>query len=214
MYKGNRPNRKSENTFIILITKEWYYLKKIYLKPLIIHIQFNSLQLFLDDSKMKNFTSCFKEKKFLHFFFKNLKINETDRYLPDFPYISLCGRERNYIRCDDYPIVYTHILSKTVEDKPVNFLSYAHAGDLLTTEFCPQKIFMLPETGRIYHPAPDKAGSIGLVMSKLAIELSKYFEFKNGESNPPTHFNWNSNRYELDLDWYKSIVNKKKVNSL
>ncbi|XP_055931284.1 UPF0598 protein C8orf82 homolog isoform X2 [Argiope bruennichi] len=33
--------------------------------------------LFLDDSKLKNFTSCFKEKRFLQFFFRRLKLNDT-----------------------------------------------------------------------------------------------------------------------------------------
>ncbi|KAL1434201.1 hypothetical protein MTO96_011844 [Rhipicephalus appendiculatus] len=33
--------------------------------------------LFLDDSRMKNFTSCFKEKKFLEFFFRRLRYNDT-----------------------------------------------------------------------------------------------------------------------------------------
>lgn len=59
---------------------------------------------------MKNFTSCFKDKKFLQFFFNRLKLNNTDRYQEEFPFLSVCGRERNYIRVDDLPIVYTHIL--------------------------------------------------------------------------------------------------------
>lgn len=160
---------------------------------------------------MKNFTSCFKEKKFLQFFFKNLKINNTDRYLPDFPYVSLCGRERNFVRCDDYPIVYTHVLSRKVEDKSINLLSYAHADDLLVTEFVPQKLFMLPETGRIYHPAAEKVGSVGLIRSKLAIELSKHFDFRNGEGEPPTHVTWDGTSYELDHNWYKSFSNKKAI---
>lgn len=55
-------------------------------------------QLFLDDTKVKNFITCFKDKAFLEFFFKRLKKNSTDRYQESFPYLSLCGRERNYVR--------------------------------------------------------------------------------------------------------------------
>lgn len=150
---------------------------------------------------MKNFTSCFKEKKFLQFFFKNLKVNATGKYADEFPYISLCGRERNYIRCDDYPIVYTHIIKKEVEDKRVNLLSYGYTDNLLT-EFLPHKVFMLPDTGRVYHPADAKFGSIGLIRSKLAIELSKHFEFHNGENSPPTHFTWEGMHYVLDQEWF------------
>lgn len=67
-------------------------------------------QLFLDDARLKNFTSCFKDKQFLQFFFKRLKRNDTKRYRDDFPYLSICGRERNFIRCDDFPIVFTAVI--------------------------------------------------------------------------------------------------------
>ncbi|CAH2008223.1 unnamed protein product [Acanthoscelides obtectus] len=165
--------------------------------------------LFLDDARMKNFTSCFKEKKFLRFFFNQLKINETARY-PEFPYISLCGRERNFVRCDDYPIVYTHVIP-TPNDEML--LAHNHAGDLLIKKFIPEKIFMLPDTGRVYHPAPEKVGGIGLVRSKLAIEFSKHFEFDNGEDNPPTKFTYESVTYDLDTRWYLNLVKKQKIHS-
>ncbi|KAJ0181820.1 hypothetical protein K1T71_002542 [Dendrolimus kikuchii] len=160
--------------------------------------------LFLDDSKMKNFTSCFKEKKFLEFFFKRIRINNTGRYENDFPFISLCGRERNYIRCDDVPIVYTNIIEE--ESTNSNILLYGYAGDKLYVPFLPSKIYMLPSTGRVYHPAEDKYGGVGLIKSKLAIELSKYFEFKNGDTQPPSHFTWKNNTYELDQHWFEEKV--------
>ena len=56
-------------------------------------------QLFLDDAKVKNFISCFQDKEFLAFFFKRVKLNNTGRYESEFPYVSPCGREKNYIRC-------------------------------------------------------------------------------------------------------------------
>ncbi|CAK1603185.1 unnamed protein product [Parnassius mnemosyne] len=165
--------------------------------------------LFLDDAKMKNFTSCFKEKKFLEFFFKRIRRNTTGRYEDDFPFISLCGRERNYIRCDDVPIVYTHIFYNKSEDE--YFLTYGYVGDSLKMMFMPDKIYMLPETGRLYHPAEDKYGGIGLVRSKLAIELSKYFEFSEGEANPPTQFIWQNKKYTLDQYWLHKNISKHKI---
>jgi len=165
-------------------------------------------RLFLDDSKMKNFTSCFKDKKFLKFFFDRIRFNETDRY-KDFPFVSLCGRERNFIRCDDLPIVFTQI----VQDKEgVEKLSYAHAGEFLTFDFKPENIYMDPESGRVYHPAWAKVGNIGLIRSKLAIELSKNFHFNKGETSPPTHFTWNNKIIDLNVDWVKnSILDSKKT---
>lgn len=158
---------------------------------------------------MKNFTSCFKEKKFLRFFFNQMRMNNTGRY-PEFPYLSICGKERNFVRCDDCPFVYTHVMQKDVNGLMENHLGYNHAGDLLSLRFEPEKIFMLPETGRVYHPAPERVGSIGLVRSKLAIEFSKYFEFENGDQKPPTKFKWNDKEFILDNKWYYEVAEKRK----
>ncbi|BFG04971.1 uncharacterized protein DMAD_03818 [Drosophila madeirensis] len=154
--------------------------------------------LFLDDARMKNFTSCFKEKAFLKFFFSRLRLNKTQRYLSDFPYISLCGRERNFIRCDDTPLVFTEQLKKT--DGGEEVLGYAHAGPVLTLPFEPHKLYMDPKNGRVYHPATPQVGGIGLVRSKLAIELSQHFEFPAGDASP-THFKWHGERLKLENDW-------------
>ncbi|XP_074646323.1 UPF0598 protein CG30010-like [Tubulanus polymorphus] len=163
-------------------------------------------QLFLDDARMKNFTSCFKEKKFLEFFFHRLKFNDTDRY-KDFPYLSPCGREKNYIRCDDLPIVFTHVIPDQ-QDRANDLFSYGYAGELLTVPFEPQKICMLPESGRIYHPGPDKLGGVGLVRSSLAIEFSKLFTFEDDkEHEPPTKFLWNDINYDLTNELVNVIRN-------
>lgn len=160
--------------------------------------------LFLDDARMKNFTSCFKDKKFLEFFFKHLKINDTNRYISDFPYISLCGRERNFVRCDDVPIVFTHILPQKESEKEL--LTYAYGGELLTVDFEPGKIHMA-RSGKVYHPAPERYGSIGLVRSKLAIELSKHFEFgSNGEDQAPVGIHWKGKKYQIDNNWVSKAV--------
>lgn len=164
--------------------------------------------LFLDDARMKNFTSCFKEKKFLAFFFKRLKRNDTKRYTKDFPYVSLCGPERNFVRCDDLPIVFTKIFEKqdseTGETK--DWLGYAHAEELLMVPFQPERLHMNVGSGRIYHPAPEKVGGIGLIRSKIAMELSSLFSFEEGEENSPTHFVWKDKRYSLDSEWCKDKI--------
>ncbi|XP_058118383.1 UPF0598 protein CG30010 isoform X2 [Anopheles coustani] len=167
--------------------------------------------LFLDDARMKNFTSCFKEKKFLEFFFNRLKVNDTDRYKEEFPFLSICGRERNYIRCDDLPIVFTHIF----EDNNAEMISYAHVGDKLRIPWEPNRVCMFPDSGRVYHPAPDRYGSIGLIRSKLAIELSSYFTFDNGEDQPPTSLRWKNKEFELDQHWWReTYIGKRKAKVL
>ncbi|CAK9799232.1 UPF0598 protein C8orf82 homolog [Anthophora quadrimaculata] len=164
--------------------------------------------LFLDDSRMKNFTSCFKDKKFLAFFFKHLKKNNTGRYSKDFPYVSFCGPERNFVRCDDLPIVFTKIIQKENSEtgKNEDWFGYAHAEELLMVPFEPEKLYMNVESGRVYHPAPERTGGIGLVRSKIAIELSTLFNFEKGEENGPTHVFWNDKKYAVNTEWCKNKV--------
>ncbi|EDO32465.1 predicted protein [Nematostella vectensis] len=156
-------------------------------------------QLFLDDTKIKNFVTCFKDKQFLRFFFRRLKINKTGRFDDEFPYISPCGVEKNYIRCEDLPIVF-HKLETSQDNTSFSVLKCNGVEDGMDVEFQPSKICMLPESGRVYHPGPEKAGGIGLIKSSLAISLSSYFEYKAGSSDedPPSHFNWNGELHELD----------------
>lgn len=202
----------------------------------------------MDDTRMKNFTSCFKDKPFLKFFFERLKRNDTARYADTFPFISICGRERNFIRCDDLPIVFTHFLllpAEAVEGPGahililvfrINFsyeiiqyiyifskqaerrLSYAHAGQLLTVPFEPQKVYMSEVSGRVYHPAEAKHGGIGLVSSKLSMEISRHFEFDedNDELNAttdvefpaPSRLVWNGVAHRLDREWVIGLPNE------
>nr|XP_023958475.1 UPF0598 protein C8orf82 homolog [Chrysemys picta bellii] len=151
-------------------------------------------ELFLDDAKVKNFITCFKDKQFLAFFFKQLQLNRSGRYQDAFPYLSPCGREHNFVRCDDRPIVFTHLLRGQAGEE---LLSYCGGGDRLVVGFEPEKLVMFPENGRVYHPASQKAGGVGLVKSSLAFELSPCFEYSQGAGGPPTHFRWQGKRYTL-----------------
>ncbi|XP_053323909.1 UPF0598 protein C8orf82 homolog [Spea bombifrons] len=161
-------------------------------------------QLFLDDTKVKNFITCFKDRPFLVFFFKRLKRNATGRYQEDFPYVSPCGPERNFIRCDDRPIVFTHLVGDAASGD--HLLSYCGGGEKLAVKFDPERLVMLPENGRVYHPAPEKCGGVGLVKSSLAFELSPCFEYSNAScGEPPSYFNWNNNRYALTNELIKLI---------
>ena len=129
--------------------------------------------------------------------------------MEDFPYISPCGRERNYIRCDDTPIVYTHVIHNS-SGRP-DLLSYCGGADLLTVQLEPEKICMLPWSGRVYHPASGKAGGIGLIKSSLAIEFSKMFRYETGEESidPPTHFTWKDKEYKLTNELLEQLINHK-----
>ncbi|CAJ0575442.1 unnamed protein product, partial [Mesorhabditis spiculigera] len=122
--------------------------------------------LFLDDARMKNFTSAYKDVDFLNFFYKHLRENETGRFEEHFPYLSRCGRERNLLRCDDRPIVFTKILDDG---------KFWRLGEsTIKVEIAPSRFFMLPN-GRLYHPAPF--GRYGLVKSAVADLIFPNFEF-------------------------------------
>ncbi|KAJ1363286.1 hypothetical protein KIN20_023122 [Parelaphostrongylus tenuis] len=122
--------------------------------------------LFLDDSRVKNFTSAYKDVEFLNFFYKQLRLNETGRFEESFPYVSLCGRERNFLRCDDRPIVFTEIQ----DDGTMLRIGQSSR----TYPFEPTSLSML-KNGRLYHNAPF--GEYGLIKSKTADELFPLFTF-------------------------------------
>ncbi|XP_061636302.1 UPF0598 protein C8orf82 homolog [Phyllopteryx taeniolatus] len=154
-------------------------------------------QLFLDDTKVKNFVTCFKDKQFLVFFFSRLRLNQSGRYENDFPFLSLCGRERNFLRCDDRPVVFTHLVQDATGDQ--DLLSFCGGAEKLTVSFHPEALYMHPASGRVYHPCSERTGGIGLVTSALAFELSPFFIYasERGQSGPPTHFLWKKQQYTL-----------------
>ncbi|XP_026178796.1 UPF0598 protein C8orf82 homolog isoform X2 [Mastacembelus armatus] len=160
-------------------------------------------QLFLDDTKVKNFVTCFKDKQFLVFFFSRLRANRSGRYEEDFPYLSLCGRERNFLRCDDRPVVFTHLLQSPAGPQGITgdqeLLSYCGGAEKLSVPFRPAALYMHPGSGRVYHPCSERSGGVGLVRSALAIELSPFFIYtaEQGQTGQPTHFLWKGQKHTL-----------------
>ncbi len=169
--------------------------------------------------------------------------------------MSPCGPETNYIRCDDVPVVFTHLLDQegdvienintyavtkpckvspiiNLDDDLKNIigqdvhtqgdlseslevetaterLSYGGTGKILTVPFQPDKLYMLPDSGRVYHTGPEHLGAVGLVKSSLAIELSHFFLYDGAkESEPPIAFKWRGRRYKLDNSVLISKQNK------
>ena len=147
------------------------------------------------------------DKKFLAFVFKRLKVNDRGRY-EEFPFISPCGRELNFIQCDDKPIVYYSIIQAS-DNSDAEQLTINGADSKLTYPFQPEKICMFPQTGRMYHPADQRYGGIGLIKSSLGIDISQYFEFKdkNNETDPPSHFHWKGKVHKLDNSLWTCIDN-------
>jgi len=152
---------------------------------------------------------AFAEKQFLKFFFSQLKRNETRRYTEDFPYVSHCGHECNFIRCDDLPVVFTELVSHSATESAETF-HLTYAGGTLSVVFQPEQVVMLPETGRVYHIGPANGGGVGLLKSSLAIELSKYFEFADGGS-VPSHFVWQGEKRQLTNSLLTKLTDIKRL---
>lgn len=158
--------------------------------------------LFLDDARMKNFTSCFKEIDFIHFFFTRLRLNRTGRYQDTFPFVSPCGPERNYIRCDDLPIVFTNLCAHQT-DPSKYFLEMNHSKNRLQFPFQPQHLFM-DSRGRLYHPADRKYGSVGLIKSSLADQLSAHFDFD--QFTRPIQFKWKNQSFSITNQVEQTLI--------
>ncbi|CAI79194.1 UPF0598 protein F59C6.12 [Caenorhabditis elegans] len=122
--------------------------------------------LFLDDSRMKNFTAAYKDIQFLNFFYRKIKENKTGRYEDTFPWVSLCGIERNFLRCDDTPLVYTE-LDSTEKELRIGQSTIYHS-------FQPSSLSM-NSSGRVYHKCP--IGGKALVADKLTDKLYRRFRF-------------------------------------
>ncbi|XP_061860511.1 UPF0598 protein C8orf82 homolog [Colius striatus] len=139
---------------------------------------------------------------FLTFFFTRLERNRSGRYEREFPFVSRCGAERNFLRCEHRPIVFTRLLPPDASSSASScsrraVLSFCGGGERLAVPFRPEALVMLPENGRLYHPAPGRAGGAGPVRSALALEWGSRFEYEQGPEQPPTHFWWEGKRYRL-----------------
>ena len=64
-------------------------------------------QMFMDDTKVKNFITCFKDPVFLKFFYSRIRpVREREARYDEFRWVSPCGPETNFIKIDLLPIVW------------------------------------------------------------------------------------------------------------
>ena len=98
------------------------------------------------------------DPRFLDFFFKRLRENDTGRF-PEFGFLSPCAGELNFVRAEDRPIVFHRLRD--------NQLIYAAGLEQL---FEPAEL-RVSAKGRLYHPA--SVGSFGLLHSRLALVLGE-----------------------------------------
>ena len=119
-------------------------------------------QLFHDGTQLT-------EPRFLDFFFKRLRKNDTGRF-PEHPFLSPCAGELNFVRADDRPIVFHDLHTRRSGEE----LVYAAS---LAVPFAPDQLRVSP-AGRLYHPAP--VGGLGLMHSRLALLLGEDVREQDG----------------------------------
>ncbi len=125
------------------------------------------------EGKLYHEHSLIEDKKFLNFFFKNLNYNKTGDFY-DYPYLSPCGKEMNFISCPDTPIVFRRMENQEL----------IYGGDLKIT-FEPERVVYVEITGQLYHPVNHLFGRIGknllIELSYFIIEKDNKFYFNNKE---------------------------------
>lgn len=155
-------------------------------------------RVFLADAKYKNLTTCIKDEKFLHMLFRLIQQNNnisTDKEINiEYPFISYCGKEINYISPDDMHSVFGF----TSFDSENNVLYYG--GGKLTQDFNPKNLLYCIATGRIYHSlnehkylSKQNKNHYGLLHPDICLLLSNNIS----EINNIYSFNWKDENFLL-----------------
>ena len=166
-------------------------------------------RLFLEDTAPKNIATSLKSDKFLNFFFRQLKCNKTNNF-NDYPYFSPCGKESNYIKCADTPVVFSEILKDEKKEGDNNYkLVWGHS---LSIPFQPDKLRISIDTGRLYHPFPVKNAKkfgqstmFGLLKSHLTISISNRIgsygnnNFNNNGNDDDWYFEWGDKKHKIEV---------------
>eukprot|EP01080_Neovahlkampfia_damariscottae_P001269 gene1269-11356_t len=136
-------------------------------------------KLFLEETKIKNFATCFKDKSFLNRFFRGLKENTTSLH-PEYFFVYKCMKELNFLKCEDKPIVFYDL----IEEKLI------YAGDL-KVKFEPKNLFLNPKNSRLYQRVD--LGEYGLLSENIMMNLNIDCE------NNDHILHYNSEKYKLTI---------------
>ncbi|MGK3736757.1 MAG: hypothetical protein ACI90V_003600 [Bacillariaceae sp.] len=156
-------------------------------------------RLFLEETSPKNITSSIKDIKFLNFFFSKIRyatVKEIDFLIEEkeedeediqYPFVSKCGFEINYIRPAATPIVF-HTLINNYNDT----LLY---GGNLSVQFDSNRLAISKRSGKLYYPVHNddnnnkynedrmKQLGYGLISSSVAVTLSDKITIGNNNNN-------------------------------
>lgn len=169
-------------------------------------------RLFLEDTLPKTVATSLKSARFLQFFWKRLRPNETGQY-EEYPWFSPCGKERNYSACFprrravpcvfgiELTLLCFAVPAVKCADTPVVFDALTDGvlqhGEVLEVPFDPAALLMSNE-GRLYHemPSGSRYGALGLLHTDLAGRLSAHLVPSESDDDG-MDFEWEGRRYPL-----------------
>ena len=168
-------------------------------------------RLYLEENPIKNITSSIKDTKFLEFFFgRTIYINEIHKEymkqhnipLQDYPFVSICQNEWNFIRPAATPIVFHSFI-----DSNEQYLLYGSSGTSMLREPFDEAngIFISKLSGKLYHKLTthsyyplsarkrypsmptQQLPQFALIRSSVALSLShrivELYEYNNANSH-------------------------------
>ena len=134
-------------------------------------------RLFLEETMPKNIATSLKSDKFLDFFWRQMRRNDTKRFYDEYPYYSPCGKEHNYVRPADVGVVFHDF--QPSDPKLLIF------GGSLKQKFSPSDLAFSERTGRFYHRLFEGKAKLqrsgreyGLLRSSVAGIIAADIEFK------------------------------------
>lgn len=156
-------------------------------------------RLFLEETFPKNIATSIKDERFLNFFFRRVQAVDVQiqcdvmepRQIPvqDYPFVSPCGRELNFIRPAASPFVFHGLVEGSIDIEKSQQAPQLVYGGTLRQAFAWNFLAVSPVTGRIYHARKgeqkDNAPAIpyGLVRSQLAVSLVEQMEIVEQDNN-------------------------------
>lgn len=162
-------------------------------------------RLFLEEVIPKNIATSLKDVKFLDFFFRRIRRVSCDEKSSladcgcenDYPFVSPCGAELNFVRPADAPIVFHEL--RTGKGGDTGGMKLVFGGGL-SQPFRPEKLALSRRTGRLYHelvsnvddgskPLTQLHGGgtsgaeYGLIKSSIVVLLSDGIVARNTQEN-------------------------------
>ena len=164
-------------------------------------------RLFLDGCDPKNIATSLKDGRFLDFFFTRLRARDATTpprrerarssgssvrggiapdFAPSFAFISPCGREHNFVRAADTPIVF-HSLVRAIAPtggppcgSAPDTLLYGHS---LAQPFAPKHLRVCATSGRIYHALERASHGVPYALLRSHVALSLAEKLTTGDAH-------------------------------